>query len=157
VFTNAALHWCKSDPRGVLRSVKKVLKKGGRFTGEMGGFMNCAGLRPALYQVLKSRGHDPVVRDPWYFPGPEDYEKLLVSESFKLVHLSLNPRFTPCPEGLRGWLQTFTRHTFFAGFSDEEAEGMMEEVEQICKVDLQDASGKWAMMYMRLRFSALLV
>jgi hypothetical protein len=34
---------------------------------------------------------------------------------------------------------------------------MMEEVEQICKVDLQDASGKWAMMYMRLRFSALLV
>jgi SAM-dependent methyltransferase len=44
VFTNAALHWCKDNPKGVLESVKKVLKKGGRFTGEMGGFMNCVGL-----------------------------------------------------------------------------------------------------------------
>jgi hypothetical protein len=83
--------------------------------------------------------------------------QLLVAASFKPIHLSLNPRFTPFPEGLRGWLQTFIRHTVFAGFSDEQAEDMMEEVEQICKVDLQDASGKWAMMYMRLRFSALLV
>lgn len=44
VFTNAALHWCKANPSGVLVSVKKVLKKGGRFAGEMGGFMNCIGL-----------------------------------------------------------------------------------------------------------------
>lgn len=43
VFTNAALHWCKKDPSGVLESAKRVLKKGGRFVGEMGGFMNCVG------------------------------------------------------------------------------------------------------------------
>ena len=43
VFTNATLHWCKRDPRGVLQSAKRVLKPGGRFVGEMGGFMNCIG------------------------------------------------------------------------------------------------------------------
>ncbi len=43
MFTNAALHWCKRDPRGVLRSAKRVLKPGGRIAGEMGGFMNCIG------------------------------------------------------------------------------------------------------------------
>lgn len=43
VFSNAALHWCKANPRGVLESAKKVLKPGGRFVGEMGGFMNCIG------------------------------------------------------------------------------------------------------------------
>ena len=42
-FSNAALHWCKRDPLGVLTSVRKVLKPGGRFTAEMGGFMNCIG------------------------------------------------------------------------------------------------------------------
>lgn len=157
VFTNAALHWCKANPTGVLESVKKVLKKGGRFTGETGGFMNCIGLRSAIYQVLKSRGHDPVLHDPWYFPSPDDYRKLLVAASFDPVHLSLNPRFTPLPGGLRGWLQTFTRHTVFADFSDEETEEMMEEVEKICRVDCQDENGNWAIMYVRLRFSAILV
>jgi SAM-dependent methyltransferase len=42
-FSNAALHWCKENPAGVLESVKSVLKPGGRFVAEMGGFMNCVG------------------------------------------------------------------------------------------------------------------
>lgn len=32
----------------------------------------------------------------------------------------------------------------------------MKEVEDRCRTDCQDASGKWAMVYMRLRFSAVL-
>lgn len=44
VFSNAALHWCKGNPMGVLSSAKKVLRPGGRFVGEMGGFMNCIGM-----------------------------------------------------------------------------------------------------------------
>jgi SAM-dependent methyltransferase len=43
VFSNATLHWCKRNPKGVLDSAKKVLKQGGRFVMEMGGFMNCVG------------------------------------------------------------------------------------------------------------------
>jgi SAM-dependent methyltransferase len=43
VFSNACLHWCKRDPKGVLESAKRVLIPGGRFVGEMGGYMNCIG------------------------------------------------------------------------------------------------------------------
>ena len=43
VFTNAALHWCKRDPVGVIKGVAGILKEGGRFVGEMGGYMNCVG------------------------------------------------------------------------------------------------------------------
>jgi SAM-dependent methyltransferase len=43
VFSNASLHWCKQNPAGVLESAKRVLKYGGNFVGEMGGFMNCIG------------------------------------------------------------------------------------------------------------------
>jgi len=42
-FSNAALHWCKRNPAGVLEGLKRVLKPGGRFACEMGGFMNCIG------------------------------------------------------------------------------------------------------------------
>lgn len=41
------------------------------------------------------------------------------------------------------------------GFSEEEANEVMNEVEDVCRVDCQDESGKWAMVYMRLRFSAV--
>jgi ubiquinone/menaquinone biosynthesis C-methylase UbiE len=44
VFSNASLHWCKKDPKGVLASAKRVLRPGGRFVGEMGGFLNCIGV-----------------------------------------------------------------------------------------------------------------
>ena len=43
VFSNAALHWCKRNPKGVIESVKTILKPGGRFVAEMGGYMNCIG------------------------------------------------------------------------------------------------------------------
>lgn len=43
VFSNATLHWCKKDPEGVMRGVRRVLRPGGRFVAEMGGFMNCIG------------------------------------------------------------------------------------------------------------------
>ena len=43
VFSNAVLHWCKLDPAGVIRNVKKVLKPGGIFAAELGGWGNCTG------------------------------------------------------------------------------------------------------------------
>ncbi len=92
VFTNAPLHWCKGDPRGVIRSAKAILKDG-RFVGEIGGFLNCIGklsvfwglgdcvdLNPgicgALKDVLKSKGYDPIVRNRWFFPSVDEYIKV---------------------------------------------------------------------------------
>ena len=54
-FSNAALHWCKRNPAGVLTRLKRVLKPGGRFVCEMGGFMNCVG-----------EEHLPIVFHPQY-------------------------------------------------------------------------------------------
>jgi SAM-dependent methyltransferase len=96
VFSNASLHWCKQNPAGVLESAKGVLKCGGRFVGEMGGFMNCvgefrriavgkpfvhdcSGIRSTLHAVLRRRGYDPVALDPWYFPSVASYRKVCPS------------------------------------------------------------------------------
>ncbi|PPQ99187.1 hypothetical protein CVT26_014109 [Gymnopilus dilepis] len=155
VFSNAALHWCKRDPLGVLTSVRKVLKPGGRIAAEMGGFMNCVGVRAALHDVVRSKGRDPEEYDPWYFPSMEDYVKLLVTAGFEPTHISLTPRLTPLPTDMYDWLNTFARNTFLRDFSDEEASEIMREVQDRCRIDSRDASGKWALMYVRLRFSAI--
>ncbi|KAF8798851.1 S-adenosyl-L-methionine-dependent methyltransferase [Phlegmacium glaucopus] len=156
VFSNAALHWCKRDPPGVLTSIKGVLKPGGRFIAEMGGFMNCIGVRSALYEVVRLKGHNPEDYDPWYFPSVEDYAKLLTTAGFEATHLSLSPRITPLATGLYDWLCLFARNSFLSKFTDEEASEIMREVEDKCRRDCQDSHGNWAMMYTRLRISAVL-
>ncbi|KAF9067940.1 S-adenosyl-L-methionine-dependent methyltransferase [Rhodocollybia butyracea] len=155
IFTNATLHWCKRNPSGVIKSAKKILKKNGRFVGEFGGFLNCVGLRIALTSVLKSRGYDPIERDPWFFPSPEEYTKLLEAEGFNVTHISLNPRFTPLETDLFSWLNTFAKGTWLKDLPEQEAVEIMKEVEEMCRVDSQDGNGNWALMYARLRFVAI--
>src|SRR5271169_19091 len=47
VFSNAALHWMKDQPK-VIEGVWKALKPGGRFVAEMGGQGNLALIEAAL-------------------------------------------------------------------------------------------------------------
>jgi len=63
---------------------------------------------------------------------------------------------TPIPEGLLAWLRCFVRHSFLREFDDEDAEGVMQEVVDICGVDCKNGDGNWAILYIRLRFSAIL-
>lgn len=155
VFSNAVLHWCKENPRGVLDGAKRLLKVGGRFACEMGGFMNCIGVRMGLHQAIKRRGHEPDKMDPWYFPTIEEYQGLLESAGFRVNTISLVPRLTPLLDGgLRGWLQLFARQTFLKEFSDRDAAAIIDEVVDICEVDMKDKEGNWALMYVRLRFLA---
>ncbi|KAJ7202819.1 S-adenosyl-L-methionine-dependent methyltransferase [Mycena pura] len=161
-FSNAALHWCKRDPAGVLESVKKVLKPGGRLVVEMGGIHNSIGtralqcVRSHLHRSLKARGYDPVAVDPWFFPSVEDYTKLLIDASFEPRDVSLTPRVTPLADGVRGWLECFARTSILGTCSETDAAEIIDEVEDALRVDCQDTSGNWAIMYTRLRFSAIL-
>lgn len=40
VFSSATLHWCKTNPGGVVETIKWLLKPGGRAVFEFGGFQN---------------------------------------------------------------------------------------------------------------------
>ena len=75
---------------------------------------------------------------------------------FQVKEISLHARPTALGEGgLVGWLETFVRDTMLRSLSDEEAKDVMEEVEEICKVDCRDSQGRWSLMYSRLRFVAV--
>jgi SAM-dependent methyltransferase len=123
IFSSAALHWCSRDPLAVLVNVHHLLKGGGLFVAEMGGQGNIAGMttsldilispaehafyglgvRDALHTALRKRGIDPVARDPWFYPTPDQYIGFSTS--------SCNPIRGPCrmDSSLRwkifGWYQ----------------------------------------------------
>lgn len=44
--------------------------------GEMGGYMNCVGVRSHLHRILQERGYNPVPLDPWYFPTDDEYREV---------------------------------------------------------------------------------
>ncbi|KAJ9123185.1 hypothetical protein QFC22_001378 [Naganishia vaughanmartiniae] len=166
VFSNATFHWCKS-PASVLALCRSLLVQDGtgRLVVEMGGGMNMIGVRSAIWQALKKRGVDPVPLDPWHFPRVQEYKSLLISEGFAVRSIELIPRPTRLPTSLYGWLTTFARSSFLSSFSDKEAEEIMREVEEACAPDcryeeMDKETGlmteKWEVMYVRLRFEAVL-
>ncbi|KAF8583362.1 S-adenosyl-L-methionine-dependent methyltransferase, partial [Ramaria rubella] len=163
VFSNAALHWCKQNPGGVLESAKQVLRPGGRFVAEFGGWTNCIaatveGIRSALHGVLRKHSIDPLPRDPWYFPSTEDYQEesdfSSFQHGFRICHISLNPRITPLKGDIKDWLNVFCRGNFLKNMDEKEADIIMNEVNDLCAVDCRDSRGRWSVMYTRLRVVA---
>jgi trans-aconitate methyltransferase len=154
VFTNAALHWIK-DARAVIAGVRRALKPGGRFVGEMGGADNVARVRGGLYEALKARGIDPEPLDPWFFPDEAEYSRLLEEGGFEVLVIERFSRPTPLPGPLEDWLDTFGE--FFLNALPEAARAEVKaEIAEKLRPVLCDEDGKWTADYVRLRFEARL-
>jgi SAM-dependent methyltransferase len=136
VFSNAALHWMP-DAAAVLAGVRRALKPGGRFVGEMGGQGNVAAIATSLRASLRARGIEPHRSFGWFFPTEAQYGALLRAHGFELRQISLIPRPTLLPTGIAGWLATFAA-PFLAAVPPA----------------LRSAGGDWIADYVRLRFFA---
>lgn len=156
VFSNAALHWMKRDPDAVIRGIHSALKPGGRFVAEMGGFGNVAAITVALCAVLQHEQYgvsDVESIIPWYFPTPEEYSARLVRAGFRLKYMSLFPRPTVLPTGMRGWLETFAV-PFLKSVPPDQRAQFLDDVTRLLRPALCDEKGNWTADYVRLRFLA---
>jgi trans-aconitate methyltransferase len=152
VFSNAALHWMP-DPALVLAGVRRALKPGGRFVGEMGGHGNVASIATALRASLASRGIPPDSGFAWFFPTAEEYAGLLHAAGFAVREIALLHRPTLLPTGMAGWLATFAG-PFLAGIAPEDRPQVLHEVETVLAPALRTRAGDWIADYVRLRFFA---
>jgi SAM-dependent methyltransferase len=150
VFSNAALHWA-GEPDRVLAGVRRALRAGGRFVGELGGHANVAAIRTALAAVLQARALP--VAAPWYFPTVEEYADRLQEHGFVVDSIALFARPTLLPTGLRGWLTTFA-NPFIAVAAPAERGAILDAVTALLAPVLRDAQGRWSADYIRLRFAA---
>ena len=154
VFSNATLHWVKSDPGAALAGVHRSLKPGGRFVGEFGGHGCVAAIVVALVTQLARRGVTKAeARIPWYFPTVEDYRSRLERAGFRVDAIALIPRPTPLPTGMRGWLETFASR-FSEVLPPSEREQYLNDVTALLAPVLRDDQGGWTADYIRLRFAA---
>ncbi len=152
VFSNAALHWMRDDPRAVAEGVLRALKPGGRFVAEFGGRGNVAAVTTAMRAVARRRGADEAAGGGWYFPAPDEYRTLLEEAGFIVQRLELAPRPTILPGALSDWLEIFAG-PFLAQFG-EDAPVVAAEVEDLLRPALCDAAGRWTVDYVRLRVLA---
>lgn len=152
VFSNAALHWMLR-PDDVIAGVWHLLRRGGRFVAEMGGHGCVQTIKAALLDALKRRGIDGESLVPWYFPTIEDYSARLRNAGFVISYISLFPRPTPLPGDVTGWLETFAEN-FLRPLPPAERPAYIEEVREVLRPKLCDASGNWTADYVRLRFAA---
>ena len=154
VFTNAALHWIKDAP-AVIAGVRRALKPGGRFVGEMGGAGNCAAVRGALHEALADRGIDPDKLDPWFFPDETEYGGLLKAEGFEVQAIERFNRPTLIPGPLEDWLDTFCE-SFLKALPNADQGPTKAAIAASLRSTLCDDDGKWTVDYVRLRFDARL-
>lgn len=152
VFSNAALHWMR-DLAAVIAGVRRALKPGGRFVGEMGGEGNVAAIVQALHEALARRGVNGNRADPWTFPSRDAFQTLLKAEGFELAELRLIPRPTVLPGDIEGWLETFAG-SFLNERPAVDKATIIAEVREALRPRLQTASGEWIADYVRLRFAA---
>jgi len=154
VFSNAALHWMKSDRDAVIAGVHRALKPGGRFVGEMGGHGCVAAITIAIIAVLERHGvKDGAATIPWYFPTVDDYRGRLERAGFKVDYIELIPRPTPLPTNMGGWIELFAQ-PFLNRLPVDKRASVVDEVVEVLRPMLCDEQGHWTADYMRLRFAA---
>ncbi|MXZ83730.1 MAG: methyltransferase domain-containing protein [Synechococcus sp. SB0666_bin_14] len=153
VFSNAVLHWIP-EAAAVIANVRRLLRDGGRFVGELGGAGNIATVRQALHQALHCHGIDAASRDSWFFPTADGYRHLLEDHGFQVTEIRLFPRPTPLPGPLSQWLDTFAA-TFLDGLDPATRQAVVDEVSKRTASRLCNADGLWTVDYVRLRFRAV--
>ena len=153
VFSNAALHWVR-DHDAMLSGVKRVLRPGGRFVAEFGGFGNIAAIRVAMRTAIERFGFDGSKDDVNYYPTAQIYTRRLEQHGFTVERIALIPRPTPLPAGgMSGWIRTFRRGVLESLPEDVRGK-IVEEAVRLLAPALKDEEGNWIADYVRLRFIA---
>jgi SAM-dependent methyltransferase len=152
VFSNAAMHWMLR-PDDVVAGVRRALRPGGRFAGEMGGHGNNAVIRAAVDEAFRERGLSPM--SFWYYPTLEAHRDRLERHGFVVESAMLFPRPTPLPGDIGAWIETFGKG-WLAAVPEADRAAFLAGIVDRLRPALCDAHGRWTADYVRLRFLAWL-
>jgi trans-aconitate methyltransferase len=158
VVSTAVLHWIpEGDHDLVLRRIHDVLRPGGAFRAEFGGYGQIAQARTILDE--EARAMSLTVRLPWYFPAPEPYVRRLVdagfSEAQSWTTLRHQRRSVPDQDALEGWLRSQVSIAYEASMSERDAFEFRRRVEARASVELRRDDGTYDQDYIRLDMLAV--
>ncbi len=81
---------------------------------------------------------------------------MLEDEGFEVRHISLTPRITPLEGNVIDWISPWARPTWLKDFDDEEADEILNEVQDRYAIEGQSSNGQWGFVTVRLRAIAFL-
>ncbi len=154
VFSNAALNWMQ-DYRGVIHGVKKALKPGGRFVGEMGSDKNCRIIRSAMEQLFAEDAGFGPYKSPWIFPPPETYVRALKEAGFSIIYHTEIDRRTTLETDIKGWLELFT-DTLTQQLNEPQKKRFYKELIKRLEPQLYSSEKGWEVDHVCMRFAAYL-
>jgi len=153
VFSNAALHWMH-PPETVAAGMARVLSPSGRLVAEFGGNGNVARIRAAIHAALHRRGIAADEIDPWYFPSPEEYARVLDGAGFDIQRIEHFERPTDLSTGIADWIGSVAR-PFLNAVASNERRDFLSEVQGSLAGALRRDDGSWWADYVRLRVHAV--
>jgi trans-aconitate 2-methyltransferase len=96
IFSNAALHWVLDQQR-IFSCFWHLLKPNGELLIECGGHGNLKNVLSIIFKIMQSdqfRGYFANWKQSWYFPNPDDTERLLQQIGFRDVQVYLSDQTT---------------------------------------------------------------
>jgi trans-aconitate 2-methyltransferase len=122
IFSNAALHWVL-DQEGVFLHFWQLLKPKGELLIECGGGKNLERTLPIIFKIMQSdqfKKHFANWKQPWYFPKPDETEKLLQKARFKDIEVNLSNQTTTFPdrESVANYVKTVIMKPFLGHIHD---------------------------------------
>ena len=96
IFSNAALHWIL-DQEALFSHFWQLLKPNGELLIECGGGKNLETTLPVIFKIIQSdqfREQFVNWKQSWYFPKPDETERLLQKARFRDIEVNLSKQTT---------------------------------------------------------------
>jgi trans-aconitate 2-methyltransferase len=150
IFSNAALHWIL-DQEHVYSQFWKLLKPNGELLIEYGAHGNIERPLSVIFKIIRSdqfKEHFADWKQSWYFPKPDETERLLQNARYRDIQVNLSKLTTPFSdrEGFAIFVKTVIMKPFLGYLPDAKKgqflDAFLNEIER---------SGlTWSLDYMRL-------
>jgi trans-aconitate 2-methyltransferase len=155
IFSNSALHWIL-DQEGVFSHFWQLLKSDGELLIECGGYGNVEKTLSLIFKIMHSdqfKEHFANWKQSWYFPKPDETERLLQKARFKNIQVNLSKLTTTFSdrESFANFVKTVIMKAFLGYLPD--AKNKDQFVNAFLN-EFERSSGAWSLDFMRLGISA---
>jgi trans-aconitate 2-methyltransferase len=155
IFSNSALHWILNQ-EGVFLHFWQLLKPNGELLIDYGGHGNLERPLSAIFKIMQSeqlKEHFANWKQSWYFPNPDETERLLQKIGFKEIQVDLSSQIAPFPD--RQSFATFVRTVIMKPFLGYLPDAKKKEEFLDAFLDELERSGQsWSLDFMLLSIFA---
>jgi trans-aconitate 2-methyltransferase len=155
IFSNSALHWIL-DQEGVFSHFWQLLKPNGELLIEYGGHGNVERPLSVIFKLIQSdqfQEHFVNWKQSWYFPKPDETERLLQKARYRDIQVNLSKRTTSFSDGAEFaiFAKTVIMKPFLGYLPDSKKK---EQFLDAFLNEFERSGWAWSLDFMRLSVSA---